>query len=284
MWLLLLFIHVLGLTGFNLILRKSVLDKIDRFTLAVIMQTGLAIPAVFIVIVRPPDFSIYDAGNYIFLGLIILFNIGLHVSNVKSLQYLEAGVYSIIYNLRLLIVTVLGILFLHEDVIWMRIFGGILIFLAILIVKQKSSRFVRVKGTEWALAAALIISFLNITEKAVINDIGLLNYFPVAMIATWLIMFGYLLLSGRHIKSSILLKPRIFQLMALRAVSGYAFTGALAAGALVSVANYISGMSVILMVVLGALLLKEREYILRKAIATGVAVLGLTIILISELI
>lgn len=283
MWLLLLFIHVLGLTGFNLILRKSVLEKVDRFALATIMQTGLAIPAVFIVIIRPPEFDLYDTKNYILLGLIILFNIGLHVSNVKSLQYLEAGVYSIIYNLRLLIVTVLGILFLNEDVIWLRILGGVLIFLAILIVKQKSSKFVRIKGTEWAIAAAFIISFLNVTEKVVINDIGLLNYFPVAMIITWLLMFSYLVLSGRRIRSSVLLQPKMLQLMTFRAISGYAFTGALAAGALVSVANYISGMSVILMVVLGALLLKEREYILRKTIATGVAVLGLTVILISEL-
>lgn len=284
MWLLLLFIHAFGLAGFNLILRKSILEKIDRFTLATIMQTGLAIPAVFIVIIRPPEFNLYDSKNYILLGLIILFNIGLHVSNVKSLQYLEAGVYSIIYNLRLLIVTILGILFLSEEIIWLRILGGILIFLAILIVRQKSSKFVIIKGMEWGIAAAFIISFLNISEKIVINNVGLLNYFPVAMIVTWVIMFSYLLLSGRRVKVSALLQPRMLQLMSLRAMSGYAFTGALAAGALVSVANYISGLSVIIMVVLGALLLKERDYLFRKIIATGIAVLGLTVILISELI
>ena len=74
------------------------------------------------------------------------------------------------------------------------------------------------------------------------------------------------------------------QLMVLRSISGYAFILAFAAGALLSVANYISAMSVIVMVVLGVLLLGERDYIWRKAAATTVAVLGLTIILFTHLL
>ncbi|MGH7238698.1 MAG: hypothetical protein ACREHG_01395, partial [Candidatus Saccharimonadales bacterium] len=95
-----------------------------------------------------------------------------------------------------------------------------------------------------------------------------------------LLMWGYLL-RYRNFDFGLLIRPRMIQLMTLRAVSAYGFSGALAAGALVSVANYISGMSVILVVGLGALWLGETDYLKRKAVATVVAVLGLTVVLLS---
>jgi uncharacterized membrane protein YuzA (DUF378 family) len=52
MWLVLLCFHLVGLVGFNLVIRKSVLGKADRFTLATIAQTGIAIPAVVLLLAR----------------------------------------------------------------------------------------------------------------------------------------------------------------------------------------------------------------------------------------
>lgn len=285
-WLTLLFIHVLGLTGFNLVLRRSLLEKVDRFTLATVMQTGIAVPAIFLMIARPPMFSVYQHQPKFIIGFIVevVLGIGLQVTNTKALQYLEASVYPVIYNLRILITTVLGILFLNENVVWTRIFGGVLIFLAIIIVRQKSSRSVRMRGVEWGLAAALVISFLNLNEKVMVNDVGLLNFWPPAVVIAGILMWGYLLMSRKKIRGSLLLEPRMLQLMVLRAVSGYAFPIALAAGALLSVASYISAMSVILMVVSGVIILGERDYLWRKLAATAVAVTGLTIVLLSHLL
>lgn len=285
MWLFLLAIHVLGLTGFNLVLRKSLLGKMDRFTLATVMQTGIAIPAVFVMIFRPPELSAYNEPKfYIGFAVEVILTIALQVSNTKSLQYLEASVFPVLYNLRILITTILGILFLSEDIIWARIFGGLMILLSIVIVRQKGSRIVRMKGVEWGIAAAFVISFLNLNEKAMINHVGLLNFWPPAAVIAAIIMWTYLLAGKKPVSKSLLIQPRMIQLMVLRAISGYTFPLALAAGALLSVASYISAMSVILMVVLGAVLLGERDYLWRKAAATTVAVGGLTIILFTHLL
>lgn len=285
MWLVLLFIHAFALAGFNLSLRKSLINKVDPFTLATVMQTGIAIPLAIVFMFRPVSFSSYQSADYLILVILIFLTISLHISNVKALQYLETGVYSVIYNVRILIVTVLGVLFLNENVVWLRILGGILIFMAIVIVRQKGSRSVRIKGFEWGIIAAFVISFLNLTEKTLINHVGILNYFPIAMMAAAVIMWSYLLLVRKEkIDKDLLIQPQILRLMTLRAISAYGFPFALAAGALLSVANYISGLSIIIMVVLGALLLKERDYLLRKIIATGVAFFGLTIVLISGLL
>lgn len=281
MWLALLALHLVGLVGFNLILRTSVLAKVDKFTLATIMQTGIAIPAVILWIVHPPDFGIFTPADFLLVACATLLTISLQVTNVKALQYLEASVFAIIYNLRIILTTILGILFLSESTDLLRILGGVLILLAIITVKQRGSRLSNGKGIRWAIGAVFVLSFLNLTEKTLINNIGFLNYFPISITLAAVIMWGYLLLTRRTIDKKLLLQPKIIQLMILRAFSGYGFSLALAAGALISVANYISGMGVIFTVLLGAVWLKERDYLGRKILATAVAVIGLTLILLS---
>jgi drug/metabolite transporter (DMT)-like permease len=284
MWLALLFVHVFGLAGFNLSLRKSLLGKTDPFTLATIMQTSIAIPAVFLMIYRPMTLGVYQPRYALGFVVELLLTVGLMVSNVKSLQYLEASVYPMLYNLRILITTVLGVLFLNESMVWLRIFGGLLILLSIFIVRQKGGWSLRSKGVAWGLTAAFVISFLNLNEKLMIANVGFFNYYPEAMVITAIIMWLYLLARDGRIDRSVILRPQTAQLMVLRAISGYAFIGAFVAGALLDVATYISAMSVIVMVVLGVLLLGEHDYLWRKAIATAVAVTGLTVVLLTHLL
>ena len=64
-------------------------------------------------------------------------------------------------------------------------------------------------------------------------------------------------------------------------MSAFGFTFALATGGLLSVSIYISGMGVIFMVALGAIFLGEDDYLTRKIIATVVAVIGLSSVLVS---
>lgn len=282
-WLLVLSVHLVGLVGFNLILRKSVLGNVDKFTLATIMHTGIAIPALVLLVLFPPNFSIFTPIDYVVLSCAVALAISLQVTNVKALQYLEASVFSILYNLRIIVTTILGILFLNEPTDLMRIAGGLLILMAIITTKQKGSQVRNLKGVQWAIGAVLVLSFLNLSEKTLINNIGFLNYFPISIVIGAAIMWVYLIATKRRVDRQLILKPQTIQLMTFRALSAYGFSGALALGALISVANYISAMGVVLTVVLGAILLKERDYLGRKIIATAVTVIGLTLVLLSGL-
>jgi drug/metabolite transporter (DMT)-like permease len=281
MWLLLLCFHLVGLVGYNLLLRKSNLGRVDKFALATIAQTGIALPALVLLVIRPPQLGLFSAMDWIFIIATVVLTIALQVTNVKALQYLEASVFSVIYNIRIILTTLLGIFFLNEDVVWLRIAGGCFILLAIVIVRQKGSQLVRKKGIMWAIAAALALSFLNLFEKKLINHVGFINYFPIESVVSGVVMWMYLVSSKRSVGRNLLLQPRMLQLMTLRAVSAYGYSGALAAGALISVASYISGMSVIFVVLLGAIWLGERDYLRRKIMATVVAVAGLTLVLLS---
>ena len=283
MWLGFLILNIIGLTAYNLILRKSLLQKIDSFTLATIMQTGIAIPMVIVSLFFYKEINLKNS-DVLFLGIpIIIGIISLHLCNVKSLQYLEASVYSVLFNLRIILATILGILFLSEEIIPLQIIGGLLIFVAIFIMKQRGKKELTIKGILWGIGAALSVGILNLFEKKLINTVGFLNYAIPSMIGSAVIMWIILLSRKVKIDYAIFKTRKMISLMSFRAISAYGFTLAFYTGAKISVANYISGLSVILVVILGIVILKERDYLVRKILATGIAVLGLTAILIANL-
>jgi drug/metabolite transporter (DMT)-like permease len=283
MWLLFLLIHLVGLVGYNLVLRKSLVAKVDKWVLATVMQTAIAIPIIPVLFFKHPDISAYDSRTIFQICITVILVVLLHLTNVQALQSLEAGVYSILYNLRIIFTTILGILFLGEKIIPLQILGGLFIFLAVLTVKQKGKKQVTGRGIEWGLAAAVVISFLNLFEKKLINEVGYLDYAAAVMVVAAIVMWIVLLTQGKRIKLQYFREPKTINLMVLRAMSAYGFTLAFNAGGVLSVSSYISSLSVIVIVLLGAWLLGERDYMERKLTATALAVLGLTVILIANL-
>lgn len=283
MWLLFLTIHLLGNTGYNLLLRKSLVANTDRWTLATIMQTGLAIPMVILLFITPPSLSQYNLQSVLLVIVTALLVVLFHVTNIKTLQYLEVGNFSVLYNLRIIITTVLGILFLHEDTNLLRITGGLLIFLAIIAIRQKGSKEATTRGISWGIATAITVSLLNLAEKSTINAVGYLGYaIPVMLLAT-VIVWTITLVRKQPVPFSTFTQPVVLLLMLFRAASAFSFTLALSIGGAISVSNYISSLGVVLTVVSGTVFLGERDNLKSKIFATALAVLGLTVILVSRL-
>ena len=71
-------------------------------------------------------------------------------------------------------------------------------------------------------------------------------------------------------------------LIITRTLSGFSYSYALKYGNL-AVSNYISGMSVVLIVMFGVHILNERDDKLQKYLATAIALVGMTIIFVSKL-
>lgn len=284
MWIAYLLLHLVGLVGYNLLLRKSIVEKVDKWTLATLMQTGIALPLLILAPFKLPDFSIFTPATIVHMFITASLIVLLHLSNVKSLQYLEAGVYSVLYNLRIIFTTILGVIFLNEQLVPLQIIGGLLIFAAVVAVKQKGRRDLTIRGIQWGLFASLVISVLNLNEKQLIAQFGFTGYaIPVMVIAAimmWIILFA----RGQRIKPSVFIEPRMMSLMALRAISAFGFTLAFSAGGLLSVSTYISSLGVIIIVILGAVLLGEKDYLKRKIIASVIAFAGLTCIFIANLL
>jgi len=284
MWPLFLLLHLVGLVGYSLLLRKSLVAKVDSWTLATVMQTAIAIPMLPFLFIYTPKLGSYTPSELLQIVIITAFVILLHLTNVQALKALEASTFSILYNLRIIFATILGIVFLDEKVIPLQILGGLLIFAAVLTVRQKGSKKLTNTGLKWGIAAAIVISILNLFEKKTISEVGFFNYAIPVMISAAVIMWIILLAQGKRIQASYFKDKDTIWLMVLRALSAYGFTLAFNAGAKLSVATYISSLSVIIIVLLGAVLLGERDYIKQKIIATALAFSGLTLILIADLI
>ena len=283
MWAILLAMHVVGHVGYTLTLRKSLLADTDRWTLATLMQTAVTLPLVAVPFFYQLDYSIYTVNTLPVILIGSAMTILLHVSNVKALQYLEASVYSVIFSLRIILTTILGILFLNELFIPFQIVGGLLIFLAIVTVKQKGTKQTNKLGVQWGISAALTISLLTFLEKSIFQQMTFIDYVVPSWLLATTIMWIILLLRKTKIDRSIL-QPQLGMLMIFRALSGYGITLALAVGGLLSVTNYISSLSVILITLFGVILLGEKDYLKRKLVAAGLALAGFTSILITNLL
>ena len=277
MWCSFLILHLVGLVGYNLVLRRSLSRRADPWVQAALMQTGIALPIIIVSWFVPLHLSAMTDEVGFLLCLALSLTIALHITNTLSLQRLEAGVHSVLYNVRLLFVTILGVILLGEYVSFLQIVGGGLIFMAAFIIRQRGSRKTTRAGVAWAVSCAMTIACLNIVEKKLVTSVGYVTYMTLmAYIATPL-LWGIVLVLKRPIDRQLFCQKKTYLLMTFRALSAHCFVLALSTG-LVSITSFISGTGVVIIMILGALLLGERDHPRQKILATMLATLGLACI------
>ncbi|MGB4799987.1 MAG: DMT family transporter [Candidatus Saccharimonadales bacterium] len=284
LWVLLLIGHLIGIVGYTLLLRKSTLGKLDKTLMAALMQTGIFLPSILFLVFGNVSFD-HTPMQWFFLTLGGFMLAGLMITNVWALAHLDASLFTILYNLRLLMTTILGFIVLGELPTPLQMVGGLIILVSILMLNLHRDKRWRSKSILVGLFAMLWFSFHAVLEKYNLQQLDFQSYFfTFALIGT--ILIWLLVLYKRvdvinqieHIKDK-----KIYALIATRALSAYAYTYALLYGSL-AVTNYVSGMSVALIVLFGIYVLGEKTEVRQKLTAVGVACIGLTLILIGRLI
>jgi len=281
-WGLLLTLHLVGLVGYNLLLRKAVLThRFHPWVLATLLETGIALPIIVAIPFLSIDLTRFTAQSIVLsvgvvgLSMVLLFAI------TKALYSLEASTYSVVYNLRIILATLLAAALLGEFPTQLQLLGGLLIVAAIVIVRQKGSRAVTRRGVLWALLAAAIISIENVIEKQLINDIGVFTGAPVIALATSVVMWAIVVAKRYSVPRKYLLTKQVIGLMVLRSLAAWGFIFAMAAGALVSIATVVSASGLIIIVLCGIVFLHERDHLRRKILAVVLAAFGTALILIG---
>lgn len=284
MWLLFLGLHLVGLVGYSLLLRKAVKGHVNQLTLAALMQTATALPMVVALFIWPPDISEYGLPALLLILVATILVVIIQLANVKALSHLDASTFSILFNLRIVFATFLGVILLDEHILPLQIIGGLFIFAAVFTLHHKDGKHLPLAGAFWGVVAALAISVLNTSEKELINSVGYLHYATPVMILACASLWGMMIASGQNLSFALVRQPRMLWLMGLRALSTHGIILAFSAGAMISIANYISSLSVVVIVVLGIVLLHERQYLRQKIVATILAVAGLTAILVAGVV
>lgn len=279
-WTILLLIHLAGIVAYSLLLRKqAVAGKLHPWVLATLLQTGIMTPMLIAVPFLPVDLSKFSTPTILAAAAVVALSILLLLSITKALQYLEASIYAVVYSLRIVIATALAALLLAEWPTWLQIIGGLLVLSAIILVRQKGKQRVKHTGIAWGVTATVTISVMSVLEKYLINEVGVFTAAPIITLVVGIVMWAVVLARRYPLPKKHIVTKQIGMLMVARSVAAWAYIFALAAGALVSVATFVSSLSVVVIVALGAWLLRERDYLHRKIIAALLAVIGLMAIL-----
>lgn len=283
MWLIFITVHVISLVTYTLLLRKSALGSINNTFLSALMTTGIFLPTLWFLVNGSVSFDLTTmqwtglvAGGFMLAVLML--------SNTWAMSRLDASEFSIIYNVRLLATTMLGWLFLGELPATLQIVGGVIIFLSILVLNLHRDQRWRSTPILIGLFAMLWFSFHATLEKFNLLQVGIETYLFWFTLIGVMLMWLLVILQKVDIKTELrhVRGKSIYALLVTRALSAFAYVYALQYGTL-AVTNYVSGMAVVIIVIAGVFVLGERDNMRAKFLATAIAVVGLTLILVSKL-
>lgn len=204
-----------------------------------------------------------------------------NIFGFKALKLIEASEFTILFATRALFTLLASSLLLREGLNLYQFIGAFLILLAVVLVTIKSTKFRLKKGELFALAAALCFGLTNT------NDRYLLGYFEVysyVILAYFLpAIFTAVIYPKSVIKMKIFLKStylvKMLVMCILYAVSSIAFFTALQIGNNSSIVVIINLLSVILIVILSAIFLRERSHIVRKILGAVLSIIGSAILI-----
>lgn len=283
-WVLLLVGHLIGIVSYTLLLRKSTLGKLNKLLMATLMQTGIFIPSLIFLITGNVSFS-HSPQQWFFLVLGGCMLAGLMITNVWALSHLDASIFTILYNLRLLTITILGYLILGEFPKPLQILGGLIILVSIFMLNLHQNKQWRSRSVWIGVFAMLWFSFHAVLEKYNLGQVDFESYFFTFALVGTILLWTLVFVKRINVIDQIehIRDKKIYALIGTRALSAYAYTYALKFGSL-AVTNYVSGMSVALIVLFGIYVLDEKSQIRQKLSAVAIAGVGLTLILVSRLV
>ncbi len=281
-WAGLLAFHLVGLVGYTLLLRKSVLGSINKYVLAAVSQTVIFLPSLTFLLLGKVSFH-HTGGNWAALVGSGFMLAGLLPLTILTLMNLEASVWSIIFNLRLVLTTLLGLIFLHELPSGLQLLGGLIIFISILLLNLHKERRYAERSIVIGLLTTLWFSFHATLEKFNVVHNGLASYMVISGAIATCLVWGLVIYKGLSIQKLVSSwDGTALAYLGMRVLSAWMYVLALQYGSL-AVTNYVSGMGVVLIVLFGVVLLKEKQHLRQKLLATATAVAGLSLILISKL-
>lgn len=205
----------------------------------------------------------------------------------KTLNYLDAAVGSILATVNTLFTVAGAALFLHEDLSKAQIVGSALLLTAIiygtLATRHKPSKTVHKNlliGGLFALASGLTLAVAAINQKSVLAHVSVGDY----------LAFGWGWEALAAVAAVLLIQPKSLKILlnrsvlgwtlilgVLRATSGLCFMLAQIRSNNVALVTVIANFRLIIIVILGYWLLKERQKITQKAVAASASIAALAI-------
>lgn len=280
----LMLVHVTSLAAYTVYIRKVAVGGVNKYQFSAVSQTAFVTATLIILLSGIVDFEFrLEPFQYVTVVISAILIAIFNVMRVVALKHVEASYYQILFNLRLFLLTILAAVFFDEIPPLMQIIGGLVIFASILTVSIKDGKFHLQKGMEWGIYIAVFFSLHALLEKYNIEEVGLGSYMlwvgPLITVFNWAMVY---FTKTEMAPYSTFLKPDMLAAVLLPVVSGWTYVAAISV-AQIAVVNYVSGLSVVAAVAAGVVILKEKDHLRQKIIATVLAVIGLTLILLGNI-
>ncbi|HEX5448022.1 MAG TPA: DMT family transporter [Candidatus Saccharimonadales bacterium] len=222
-----------------------------------------------------------------FLGGGVAFALS-HIFTYKLLSYLDAGISGLLSISNIIFAIIFAALILHEDLSARQAVGGLILFLVICyttLIARDAKHHTGRRAWAWGLAFALLAGFCYglaiVNEKFLLGRMGVSTYLVFGlgcqMLISTLIAFKGLKKQIKVFRHTNILYLTILSGLVV-ALSGYMFNLAEIRSDNVALVTLSSNFRLILIVLAGALILKERRKLPQKLLAAVVAMAALSII------
>lgn len=195
----------------------------------------------------------------------------------KGYQLVEAGQVSILMSTQVLWTVVLSFIFLHESVIFLKIIGILLILIGMTLVNFRGQKLEFGKGQLYILGAALLYGISYVNAFYILRNLDAPSFEVYASLlpAMALLLFRPKVIykMGFYKRTSNWLSVLLAALFDTLATLALYFAYQLGGNA--SQIAPLSATSVVLTVILAAVFLQERQYLVNKTLGAMVAVWGI---------
>ena len=206
----------------------------------------------------------------------LTYSIGAMLTNT-ALQKTEASKFTVLFATRGLITILIAMVLLNEPVSWLRALGALLIFLGVAVTSWQSEKFQLQQGDWLTLIAAFIYGVANVNDRFALQHMHLYPYLILAYVLPALVIAVVMPKSISEIK--VILEPKQLRSILLLTVffflSGLTFFGALQIAPNTAQVAAINLTSVVLIVGLSFIFLKESSHWQKKLLGAVITLAGL---------
>lgn len=275
-------IAVIGLSV-SIILQRVLLHKhkTDPVAYAVLFQ--LFVAAILLVVALLAGFSLSGLGAVWFTAFacIVLYGFG-NVLYAKTLQRVEASVFSMLYATHAIWMMALGLLFFKESLTIMQIIGSALLFISVGLLAKNISNIFKDKGTIYGLTTGLLYGFAITSWAYVGREVDTTSWAAISFVGSAFVSF---LISPSSYKKMVpLLRGGIAAKMVLLAafysIGSLAMLLAYKYGTLTLVSPLRQTGIIVTTLLALALLKSERNRIGKKVAAALISFVGVVLLVI----
>jgi drug/metabolite transporter (DMT)-like permease len=213
------------------------------------------------------------------LVMVFLYALG-NVFLFQGLKQIEAARFTIVFSSRALVTVFASSLLFRESMSYVQFLGVLLVLAGVVIVNLKAAKLTITKKERPAILAAIFYGLANVNDRYLVQNMELYSFVSLAFLLPAIATFIFDKSAHTDIKSSLKNQPLgpMIALGLVYSLGAVSFFNALQIAPITSQAVTANLASVVVIVILSAIFLKERDNMARKILAALITFVGLVLI------